>query len=62
MLTTRPLGTQGLALPIISLGKRQEEIYVPGRTDSVRLSRRSPALRLLQQCRSGAEPREQGNP
>ena len=48
------LGTQGIALPIISLAKREEEIFVPGRTDSVRLSRRSPALRLLQQVRDEA--------
>src|SRR6478672_11747508 len=48
------LDAQGIALPIISLAKREEEIFVPGRTDSVRLSRRSPALRLLQQVRDEA--------
>jgi excinuclease ABC subunit C len=48
------LDTQGISLPIISLAKREEEIFVPGRTDSVRLSRRSPALRLLQQARDEA--------
>lgn len=42
------------ALPIISLAKREEEVFLPGRSDSVRLSRRSPALRLLQQARDEA--------
>ena len=45
---------QGIALPIISLAKREEEIFVPGRSESLRLSRRSPALRLLQQIRDEA--------
>src|SRR5919112_1508465 len=45
----------GLAeLPLISLAKREEEIFVPGRSESIRLSRRSPALRLLQQARDEA--------
>jgi excinuclease ABC subunit C len=42
----------GLAqLPIISLAKKEEEIFMPGRADSLRLSRRSPSLRLLQRLR-----------
>jgi len=40
--------------PLISLAKRDEEIYVWGRSDPLRLSRRSPALRLLQQARDEA--------
>jgi excinuclease ABC subunit C len=40
--------------PLISLAKRDEEIFVWGRVDPVRLSRRSPALRLLQQARDEA--------
>ena len=39
---------------IVSLAKRDEEIFVPGRTDGIRLPRRSPALRLLQQARDEA--------
>src|SRR5215208_430462 len=39
---------------IVSLAKREEEIYFPDRSDSLRLSRRSPALRLLQQARDEA--------
>lgn len=35
----------------ISLAKREEEIYVPGREEPLRLSRRSYALRLLQSVR-----------
>ncbi|HEU4648459.1 MAG TPA: excinuclease ABC subunit UvrC [Gemmatimonadales bacterium] len=41
-------------LPIISLAKREEEVFVPGRSDSIRLSRRSPSLRLLQRARDEA--------
>ncbi|MEX2181135.1 MAG: excinuclease ABC subunit UvrC [Gemmatimonadaceae bacterium] len=42
------------ALPLIGLAKRDEEIFVRGRRDSLRLPRRSPALRLLQQLRDEA--------
>jgi excinuclease ABC subunit C len=41
-------------LPLVSLAKREEEVFVPGRSDSLRLPRRSPALRLLQQARDEA--------
>jgi len=45
----------GLAeLPIISLAKRDEEVFLPGRPDPLRLPRRSPALRLLQRARDEA--------
>src|SRR2546423_4723201 len=40
--------------PLISLAKREEEIFVWGREEPLRLSRRSPALRLLQQARDEA--------
>ncbi len=39
---------------LISLAKREEEIFVPGRADSIRLPKRSPALRMLQQARDEA--------
>ncbi len=42
------------ALPIISLAKRDEEIFILGRSESLRLPRRSPALRMLQQARDEA--------
>lgn len=40
--------------PLISLAKRDEEIFIWGRAEPLRLSRRSPALRLLQQLRDEA--------
>lgn len=39
---------------MISLAKREEEIFLPGRSESIRLPRRSPALRMLQQARDEA--------
>jgi excinuclease ABC subunit C len=41
-------------LPLISLAKREEEVFVWGRIESRRIPRRSPALRLLQQARDEA--------
>ena len=41
-------------LPLVSLAKREEEVFVVGRSESLRLSRRSPGLRLLQQARDEA--------
>jgi excinuclease ABC subunit C len=40
--------------PLISLAKRDEEIFIWGREEPLRLSRRSPGLRLLQQARDEA--------
>ena len=49
------LQEKGLAsLPIASLAKREEEIFVLGRSEPLHLSRRSPALRMLQQARDEA--------
>src|SRR5439155_5706128 len=42
------------AMPLISLAKREEEIFVYGRSEPLRLPRRSPALRVLQQARDEA--------
>ena len=39
------------AMPLVSLAKREEEIFVRGRREPLRLPRRSAALRLLQQAR-----------
>lgn len=41
-------------LPIVSLAKREEEVFLLGRMDPLRISRRSSALRLLQQARDEA--------
>ena len=49
------LAALGLAeLPIISLAKREEEIFVPGHAESIRLPRRATGLRMLQQARDEA--------
>ena len=49
------LAELGLAdRPLISLAKREEEIFIWGREEPLKLSRRSPALRLLQQARDEA--------
>ena len=41
-------------LPIVSLAKREEEVYFPDRGEPLRLPRRHPALRLLQRLRDEA--------
>jgi excinuclease ABC subunit C len=46
------LGFTGLQFA--SLAKREEEVFLPGRPDPLRLSRRSPSLRLLQRIRDEA--------
>jgi excinuclease ABC subunit C len=45
----------GLAgIPMVGLAKREEEVFLPGQSESLRLSRRSPSLRLLQRARDEA--------
>jgi excinuclease ABC subunit C len=46
------LGIHGI--PVIGLAKKNEEIYIEGREEPLRLPRRSPALRLLQRVRDEA--------
>ena len=41
-------------LAFASLAKRDEEVYLPSRAEPLRLSRRSPALRLMQRARDEA--------
>jgi excinuclease ABC subunit C len=41
-------------LPVISLAKREEEVFLPGRSEPIRLPRRSAGLRLLQRARDEA--------
>src|SRR6266568_4566075 len=49
------LATLGLDdRPLVSLAKREEEVFVWGREEPIRMSRRSTALRLLQQIRDEA--------
>ncbi len=40
--------------PLISIAKREEELFIWGRAEPVSLSRRSPALKMLQQARDEA--------
>jgi excinuclease ABC subunit C len=40
--------------PVVSLAKRLEEVYLPGRRRSLKLAQRSPSLRLLQRARDEA--------
>ena len=39
------------AIPVIGLAKREEEVFLPGQTEPVRLDRHGAALRLLQALR-----------
>jgi excinuclease ABC subunit C len=49
------LAELGLAdRPLISLAKREEEVFIWGREEPLKISRRSPGLRLLQQARDEA--------
>jgi len=41
-------------VPIVGLAKRLEEVYLPGKRETLRLSRRSPALKLLMRLRDEA--------
>jgi len=48
----REMGIEGVKL--ISLAKREEEIFIPGQPESLRLARHSQALHLLQRIRDEA--------
>ncbi len=41
-------------LPLASIAKRDEEIFLPGRKESIRLARNAPSLKLLQRARDEA--------
>ena len=44
----------GIELAVVGLAKREEEIWVPGRPEPIRLSRKDPALQLIQRVRDEA--------
>jgi excinuclease ABC subunit C len=46
------LGLGGL--PVVSLAKKEEEVFLTGKKESLRLSRRAPSLKLLQRARDEA--------
>ena len=50
MLETYGMGDQ----PVMGLAKREEEIFLPGRGESIKLEERSPVLKLIQQIRNEA--------
>lgn len=50
----KALASLKLKLPIASLAKREEEVYLPGQAKPLILDRHSPALRLLQSLRDEA--------
>jgi excinuclease ABC subunit C len=50
----RLLGGGLESLPMVSLAKREEEIFLPGRSEALKLSRRSPSLKLVQRARDEA--------
>ncbi len=48
------MDSAGVRLPVAAIAKKEEEIYLPNRMDTVRMSRSNPALKLLQSCRDEA--------
>ena len=44
----------GVELPVVGLAKRKEELWTVGRPDPIRLSRKDPALKLVQRVRDEA--------
>jgi excinuclease ABC subunit C len=48
------LGNLDLSIPVISIAKKFEEIYVPGLTFPIKLSKKSDALKLVQPIRDEA--------
>jgi excinuclease ABC subunit C len=43
-----------LPIPIISIAKREEEIYIPGRNTPLSIQKKSPASLLIQEIRDEA--------
>ena len=44
----------GVELPVVGLAKREEELWTVGRPEPLRLSRKDPALKLVQRVRDEA--------
>ncbi len=51
---TKVLDELNLEIPVVGLAKRMEEVYLPGKTEPVRIARDAEALYLLQQVRDEA--------
>lgn len=52
--SVRELEKIGVKIPIISVAKKLEEIYIPGRIDPIRLSDKDKALHYIQEIRNEA--------
>jgi excinuclease ABC subunit C len=50
----KAVGEAGLMLPVASLAKKEEEIYLPTRTGPLKLPKNDSGLKLLQYCRDEA--------
>jgi len=48
------LNKLGLKIPIISIAKQFEEIYIPGRIQPMRLAKKDKALQFIQEIRNEA--------
>ncbi len=48
------LNNLNVKIPIISIAKREEEIFIPGRSSSIKLSRKDKGLQLVQKIRDEA--------
>jgi len=53
-VAVKVLGAKGLAIPVISLAKEKEEVFVPGQSDPIDLKPASEASYLLQRLRDEA--------
>jgi excinuclease ABC subunit C len=52
--TVKSLDNLGIRIPVIAIAKREEEVFVPGRSDPVNLPLKSHALNLIKQVRDEA--------
>jgi excinuclease ABC subunit C len=50
----KAIGNAGLMLPVASIAKKEEEIYIPTKTNPLKLSKNDDGLKLLQHCRDEA--------
>lgn len=48
------MSAAGVRLPVASLAKKEEEVYLPNRMDTIKMKKSNPALMLLQRCRDEA--------
>jgi excinuclease ABC subunit C len=44
----------GIRLPVASIAKKEEEVYLPNKMETIKMKKNNPALMLLQRCRDEA--------